>query len=70
MPKKSGIEVIREIRNKSAADTVPIFALTAHTVPETHNQCEQAGADGVMTKPVDFGVLNNKMHRVIHRREF
>jgi len=68
MPTKSGIEVIREIRNGSAASTVPIFAMTAHTVPEIHNQCEQAGADGVMTKPVDFGVLNTKMHKAIIRR--
>ncbi len=54
MPRKSGLEVLREIRasggNKSR---IPLVALTAYVMPEHRERIENAGADGIIGKPIE-----------------
>lgn len=60
MPKKDGIAATREIRawereairNGQRAIRVPIFALTAHSLPEEVSRSIAAGCDGHIAKPV------------------
>jgi two-component system, OmpR family, aerobic respiration control sensor histidine kinase ArcB len=53
MPRMSGIEVIRAIRSRSDARAgTPIVALTAYAMPEHRNRIADAGANGLISKPI------------------
>ena len=49
MPKLSGQETVRQIREKGL--TIPIVAFTAIDDPEVHQEALDAGCDLVLTKP-------------------
>lgn len=53
MPRKSGLEVMREIRagGCTAAD-MKLVALTAYVLPEHKARISDAGADGIIAKPL------------------
>jgi CheY-like chemotaxis protein len=53
MPVMSGFEATAEIRRIEAGQRrVPIIALTANAMTETHDQCLRSGMDGYVTKPI------------------
>jgi len=53
MPRKSGIELIRDIRAcKQAFAQMPLIALTAYFMREHQVRIMQAGANGVIAKPL------------------
>lgn len=53
MPRKSGLEVLREIRARSDAKSiVPMIALTAYVMQDHREKIDAAGADGLITKPI------------------
>ena len=57
MPRKTGIEVCRELRNAAEFATVPILVVTSRVSREDLSVAEAAGASGYLTKPfklVDF----------------
>jgi len=54
MPRKSGLEVLREIRNRTDIKSgIPLLALTAYVLPEHRDRIERAGADGIIPKPIE-----------------
>lgn len=60
MPRMSGLDVIRHIRAKSGPmSEIPIIALTAYAMREHRERISNAGADGLIPKPIlgieDFG---------------
>jgi two-component system sensor histidine kinase/response regulator len=58
MPVMSGFEATAEIRRLEAGKCrVPIIALTANAMTETHDQCLRSGMDGYVTKPLNSGDL-------------
>ena len=58
MPVMSGFEATAEIRRIEAGQRrVPIIALTANAMTETHDQCLRSGMDGYVTKPIKSGGL-------------
>ena len=59
MPKKSGIEVIKEIR--AAKRTVPILCLTAKNEIGEKVEGLDAGADDYLTKPFLFEELSARV---------
>jgi len=63
MPGMNGFEAAQAIRNIEAkrGGHVPIVALTAYGLEETHEKCVAAGMDGYLTKPIDL----QKMLRVM-----
>jgi len=53
MPRKSGLEVLREIRQlEDARSGTPLIALTAYVMREHRDRIEKAGADGIIAKPI------------------
>lgn len=54
MPNMDGLEATRIVRRRErrSGRRVPIVALTAHSLPETHQECLDAGTDAVLIKPV------------------
>jgi CheY-like chemotaxis protein/HPt (histidine-containing phosphotransfer) domain-containing protein len=53
MPRVSGLDVIRRIRGRGdARATVPMVALTAYALREHRDRIAEAGADGLISKPI------------------
>lgn len=56
MPRKSGLDVIRDIRSlPDKRAKVPVIAVTAFVMPEHEEQILAAGANGTIAKPVTDG---------------
>ncbi len=55
MPVLNGIETTKIIRQDyPELEQLPILALTANVLDEDHKECNKAGMDGFITKPIDF----------------
>ncbi len=50
MPKSSGFDVLKEIRN-SPNSNVPVYAITGDATVSSQQKCYSAGFDGFITKP-------------------
>lgn len=57
MPVMDGIEAVRRIRAESMAPDTPIYMLTANAFAEDVERYMAAGADGVLTKPIQIDRL-------------
>jgi CheY-like chemotaxis protein len=54
MPRVSGIEVLRTIKQSAALRHVPVVMLTSSREGPDLNECYGIGANGYVVKPVDF----------------
>ena len=57
MPVMSGFEALQAIRACAALSSIRVAALTAHATREIRHQCDAAGFDDFITKPIDFQAL-------------
>ncbi len=71
MPEMDGLEATRWIRQREAESAsrsrIPVVALTAHASHAQHDQCMEAGMDGVVTKPVNLAALLTSIAEVLAR---
>lgn len=51
LPKRSGFEVLKQIRADAATRTLPVLILTAKGQAQDRRTAEELGADGFVTKP-------------------
>jgi two-component system sensor histidine kinase/response regulator len=67
MPGMDGYEVMRRIRawEKQHGGHVPILAITARALPDDHQKCLEAGADGYLAKPIRAAALAREIERVL-----
>jgi CheY-like chemotaxis protein len=61
MPGMSGLELLRLIRKKYAVAPPVIMMITAYSDQESYRQAMECGADGFLTKPLDFSLLKEKL---------
>ncbi|WP_420149757.1 response regulator [Spirosoma sp.] len=62
MPGMSGFELLRHIRQDFQAPPPPVvMMITAYGDPDSHQQAVKLGANDFLTKPLDFGVLKQKL---------
>jgi CheY-like chemotaxis protein len=59
MPGMSGLELLPQA--KAARPDVPVIMITAYGDPETKRKALENGADALLTKPIDFGILRNEI---------
>ena len=61
MPRKSGLEVLREMRARGDEKAgMTLLALTAYVLPEHQERITAAGADGIIAKPLtDIAAFGN-----------
>ena len=68
MPKLSGYELVRRVRemeeaNPTGAQSLPILGITANTAPEDLAQCRDAGMDDCLVKPTRLATLRDHLSR-------
>jgi CheY-like chemotaxis protein len=59
MPGMSGLEMLPEVRAKRP--DVPVIMITAYGDAETRRKAIERGAEGLLTKPIDFSVLRQEI---------
>ncbi len=61
MPGMSGLELLRHIREEHPRQPPQVMMLTAYGDAETRRQALDLGADDLLTKPVDFASLRERL---------
>ncbi len=61
MPVMDGYEAMKQIRQQSCFEHLPIIAITALAMPEDRAKCIDAGANDYLFKPLDMGKLLSMM---------
>jgi CheY-like chemotaxis protein len=54
LPKKSGLEVLNEVKSHKTLKDIPVVILTASEAEEDKLQCDSLKVDGYILKPVNF----------------
>ncbi len=69
MPKKSGLDLIREVRKKDHLKSLPIILLTAKADDSTRQEVHKEGADFYLSKPFIESELLNVIKNAIRLKE-
>jgi CheY-like chemotaxis protein len=59
MPGMTGLEMLPEV--KKLRPDVPVIMITAYGDAETKRRALELGAEGLLTKPMDFGLLRDQI---------
>ena len=65
MPGMTGLELLPKA--KAARPDVPIIMITAYGDAETERKALAGGAEGLFTKPIDFGALRSEIDTRVAR---
>jgi CheY-like chemotaxis protein len=65
MPGMSGLELLPKA--KALRPDVPIIMITAYGDAETKRKALENGADALLTKPIDFGMLRSEIDMRVER---
>jgi DNA-binding response OmpR family regulator len=66
MPKLTGWEMAKILRQTTETANIPIIALTAHTTTGDRDAAYESGINDVMVKPVDIGLLLKKIKSLLN----
>lgn len=61
MPGMSGLELLQQIKSSFADPSPHVIMVTAYGDDENYNHAMKHGANGFVTKPVDFSSLREKL---------
>ena len=64
MPGMSGLELLKQIKEKYETPPPVVMMITAYGDKENYNTAMKLGADDFLTKPIDFTVLKDKLKTV------
>ena len=67
MPGMSGLDLLPTV--KQARPDLPVIMITAYEDPETRRKTVERGADGLLTKPLEFTVLRAEIDARLAERE-
>lgn len=62
MPGMSGLELMQHVNKKYKADSLDVVVITAYSDVENHHAAVALGAKGMLTKPLDFRLLKEKLN--------
>ena len=65
LPILDGYEATRRIKSNEALKHIPIIGLSAHAMSGDADKARAAGCDDYLTKPIDDGLLFEKLNRLL-----
>ena len=65
MPGMSGLEMLPKV--KAERPNVPVIMITAYGDEATRKKAAELGAAGLLTKPIDFGLLRQEIDQRLER---
>jgi len=65
MPGMSGLDLLKHIKQKHHQPPPVVMMITAYGDTENYNTAMALGADDFLTKPLDFGLLKDKLKEKI-----
>jgi CheY-like chemotaxis protein len=65
MPGMTGLEMLPKV--KVLRPDVPVIMITAYGDPETKRKAIEGGAEGLLTKPIDFALLRGEIDTRLER---
>ena len=65
MPGMTGLEMLPEV--KKLRPDVPVIMITAYGDAETRRRAIERGAEGLLTKPIDFALLRGEIDQRLAR---
>jgi CheY-like chemotaxis protein len=68
LPVVDGWEATRRLKADASLRSIPVIALTAHALQSDCDRAYQAGCDDFATKPIEFALLIDKIHRALESR--
>ena len=69
LPRRSGLEICRELRANPARKSLPVIMLTARAEVEDRVDALDSGADDYVTKPFSMAELTSRVRAVLRRAE-
>lgn len=67
MPGMSGFDLLT--RARALRPDVPVVLITAYDDPVTRARAEASGAEGLIPKPIDFGLLRSEIENRLRARQ-
>jgi len=67
LPKMTGFEVARKLRQTPGFSQIPIIALTAYAMKGDRERVIESGCDGYLTKPIDTRQLPGVVAEMLRR---
>jgi two-component system, chemotaxis family, chemotaxis protein CheY len=64
MPGMSGLDLLKTIKEKHNQPPPRVMMITAYGDEDNYNTAMRLGADGFLTKPLDFGALKEKLKHI------
>jgi two-component system, chemotaxis family, chemotaxis protein CheY len=64
MPGMSGLELLKKIKQKFVTPPPIVMMITAYSDAENHKSATELGAEGLLTKPLDFNLLKEKLNKL------
>ena len=59
LPEMDGWQAAEKLKSEESTRSIPLYALTAHTLPSERKRAMQAGCDGYISKPIHMqGLLD------------
>ena len=65
MPGMTGLEMLPKV--KEIRPDVPVIMITAYGDPDTKRKAIEGGAEGLLTKPIDFALLREEIDTRLER---
>ncbi len=68
MPRKSGIEVLQQLRNENRLEQTPVIMISAATEVDTVVRCLELGAEDYLPKPFNPVLLRARLGSVLEKK--
>jgi CheY-like chemotaxis protein len=65
MPELNGHEVCRTLKDDETYRRIPVIMLSGLSTEETGHECAEAGADGFITKPLNFHDVLSMINKLL-----
>ena len=65
MPGMSGLELLEQIKKNFYKPPPVVMMITAYGDKENYDTAMKLGADDFLTKPVEFGILKEKLKAIL-----